>query len=154
MFTGSHLTVFIINALLPLFWIIIIIRNLLAYSELKADAAASKAKVKLLKEQLPNIENLPDEAAQEAKHFRDAAEVNADLLVEKYNSEMKYAKYNTVFWLIIGFMMSLCAVCDSIEIGIKLYHSQCPCTLRQSSSGPSFTATIQNVKLEEEKKDD
>ena len=154
MFTGSHLAVFIINAVIPVLWIVIIIKNLVKYYELKVAHARSNERLNCLKESLPDVaENAPEEV----KYYRQSAEGMANVMMQGHATELKFARFNVIFWVVVGVCMAICSMLETIEVGVKLYHRECPCELtrhEQKVEGPKFTATLQNVKIEEEKKND
>ena len=154
MFTGSHLAVLIINAIIPVLWIVIIIKNLVKYYELKVAYAQSNERLICLKERLPDVaENAPEEV----KHYRQSAESMANVMMQGHATELKFARFNVIFWVVVGVGMTICSVLETIKVCVKLYHRECPCALtryEQKVEGPKFTATLQNVKIEEGKKND
>ena len=165
MFTGAHLTVLILNAVMPLVWIFLIIRNLVEYYDLKCHLAKDDAQINHLKEQLPDVDDAsPNDTPllalrqDEVKRHRDTAEAMADTMLIRHKSELRFAKFNSLFWVFIGIGMSLCSVLSVVEMGVKIYHHNCPCELRDAKKvevrvenakeGPQFSVTTNNLRVE------
>ena len=149
MFTGAHLAVFIMNLLIPLFWIPLIIKHIVSYFQLKTYYAERDTKIKMLKEDIPPLR---DDMTDEVRDQSINAKIHADLLLVDHQANLKHAFYMMFFWTAIGVGMTLCATADAIEVAVKLYHSECPCTLSRPKQVQS--SDLQPTTTEQEKKND
>jgi hypothetical protein len=114
-----------------------------------------------LEGELPEVKD--DTPIEVANHVH-VAKVNAAVLRERTKIELGFARATMLFWVTLAFLFSICAAMTVIDNGIKVYHGKCPfeqhscgdkveVQVENAKEGPQFTATLTNVKLEEEKND-
>ena len=142
MFTAPHLSIFIMNALMPLLWIYLIIRNLTNYFETIRLCDQVDAETDQYISRLPEIK--ADTPLPTVQHI-EAAKVNAELTKARQKSDRKFAKFNIYTWVIIGCFMTISTTMDTIEVAVKLYHRECPCQLRCLDCTSTTTSTTNSV---------
>ena len=157
MFTGSNLATLIVNALIPLLWFGIIIKNIKDYFDLKVYTTGILEDLSHDEDHIPPI---TDDTTPECRRHIEAAKLNGRIVRLRVGTGLKFARYTMMFWTFIGLVFILTGTTEVIRVGLRAYHCQCPydhahaCRVQveNAKEGPQFTATLTNIKLEEEKK--